>query len=164
MNMNAFFKFVSIVTEINKKIAYVTLTLMMLAVSIFSIARTFGHSLVGNIEIVQFLMVLLIVSALAFTERQNAHISIGVIVDYLPKPVQKFIDIIAYILLFLLCMLISWVVILQIDYSQTSSLLEIPYFPFKIMIVVGYFSWGLEVLRKLIVTIRNEKLQEVQEE
>lgn len=164
MNMNVFFKIVSIITEINKKIAYVTLTLMMIAVSIFSIARTLGHSFVGNIEIVQFLMVLLIVTALAFTERENAHISIGIIVDYLPKAVQKVIDIIVYILLIVLCLLMSWVVILQIDYSQVSSLLEIPYYPFKIMIVIGYFSWGLEALRKLIATIRNKNLQEIQGE
>lgn len=162
--MNLFFKIISFVTEVNKKIAYVTLSLMMLAVFIFSIARTLGHSLVGNIEIVQFLMVLLIVTALAFTEKEDAHISIGIIVDYFPKPVQRVIDLIAYSLLFLLCLLISWVVLVQIDYSQSSSLLEIPYFPFKIMIVVGYFAWGLEALRKLILTIRNEKPQEVQDE
>lgn len=162
--MNLFFKIISVVTEVNKKIAYVTLALMMLAVSVFSIARTLGHSLVGNIEIVQFLMVLLIVTALAFTEKEDAHISIGIIVDYLPKPVQRVIDFIAYSLLFGLCLLISWVVLVQIDYSQSSSLLEIPYFPFKIMIVVGYFAWGLEALRKLILTIRNEKPQEMQDE
>lgn len=153
--MKYFLNIVEFITEVNKKIAYVSLALMMLAVSIFSIARTMGNSLLGNIEIVQFLMVLVIASALAFTEREDAHISIGVIVDFLPSPVQRVIDAIAYSLLFIFCMLIAWIIVIQIDFLQVSTLIEIPYFPFKIMLVVGYFAWGLEALRKLIATIRN---------
>ncbi|MFA8440134.1 TRAP transporter small permease [Pueribacillus sp. YX66] len=155
--MKIFLKTIEFITEVNKKIAYVSLAFMMLAVSIFSIARTMGHSLIGNIEIVQFLMILLIASALAFTEREDAHISIGVIVDFLPSPVQRVVDLIAYSLLFVFCMLIAWIVVIQIDFLQVSTLMEVPYFPFKIMIVIGYFAWGLEALRKLMMTIRNAK-------
>lgn len=155
--MNLLTKFIDFVVNANKKIAFVAMVIMMLAVTIFSLSRTMGFAMIGNIEIIQFLMVLLIVGSLAFTEKENSHISIGIIVDHFPPVVQRILNLIAYTLLFVFCALIVWSIFVKIDFAQASSLLRIPYFPFKILIIIGFFAWGLEALRKMIYTISQFK-------
>jgi TRAP-type C4-dicarboxylate transport system permease small subunit len=155
--MNQFTKFVDLVVNANKKIAFVAMVIMMLAVTVFSLSRTLGFAMIGNIEIIQFLMVLLIVGSLAFTEKENSHISIGIIVDHFPSFIQRILNLIAYTLLFVFCALIVWSIIVKIDFAQASSLLRIPYFPFKILIIIGFFAWGLEAMRKIINTISQFK-------
>ena len=50
----------------------------------FYFKEAFGQPIIGDIELVQFTMVLLIMGALAITEQSNSHISIGLIVDKIP--------------------------------------------------------------------------------
>ena len=155
--MNLFTKLVTLVVNANKKIAFVTMVLMMLTVTVFSISRSLGFAMLGNIEIVQFLMVLLIVSSLAFTEKENSHIAIGIIVDHFPPIIQRILNLIAYTLLFVFCTLIVWSTFVKIDFDKASDLLRIPYYPFKILIIIGFFAWGLVAIRKFINTFVQSK-------
>ncbi|RNF39803.1 TRAP transporter small permease subunit [Planococcus salinus] len=155
--MKIFTKFVDLIITANKIIAFVSIVVMMLAVTLFSITRAAGFPMVGNIEIVQLLMVVLIVGALAFTEKEGSHIKIGIIVDNFSPFIQKVLDLIAYAFLFIFCAVIVWSTFLNLDFNQASDLLRIPYYPFKILIIIGFSTWGLEGIRKLIYTFGQSK-------
>jgi TRAP-type C4-dicarboxylate transport system permease small subunit len=143
-------KIVRFVTNVNKWVAFCVLAIMTAAVAYFCLSRFFGHPVVGDVELVQLGMVLLIVGSLAYTERENAHISVGLIIDQTPKIVQWFFDLVGRILIVAFCVLACWAFIYKMNYNLTSSLLRFPLYPFKIMIIIGFFSWGLEALAKLI--------------
>lgn len=153
--MRVFEKIVSFVTNINRWVSFCTLSLMMVAVAYFCLSRFFGYPVIGDVELVQTGMVMLIAGSLAYTEKQNAHISIGVIIDSAPVLVQKIVDAVGYTLVALFCFAVSWVFIFKMNFIYTSTLMHIPQYPFKILIVIGFFSWGIEALLKLLKLFLN---------
>ncbi|MFJ8234211.1 TRAP transporter small permease [Ureibacillus sp. NPDC094379] len=155
--MNLVVQVVQFITNINKWISYFTIVLMMLAVTYFSILRTVGHPVIGDIELVQLAMVLLIVGSLAITEQSNSHITIGIIVDKFSPRLQAAIDCLSHILTLLFCFLVCWVFISKMNFLQASDLLRIPFYPVKIFLIIGFIGWGLEALLKFIKTIRSFK-------
>lgn len=153
--MQFLMKVIQFITNINKWVSFFTLTLMMLAVTYFSISRTSGHPVIGDIELVQFTMVLLIMGSLALTEQSDSHISIGLIVDKLPPRIQATVNFISQLLMLLFCFLICWVFISRMNFLQASDLLKIPFYPFKIFIIIGFSGWGLEALLRLMKSVRS---------
>jgi TRAP-type C4-dicarboxylate transport system permease small subunit len=153
--MNFILKFIQFITNINKWIAYSTLSLMMVAVTVFSISRSSGHPIIGDIELVQFTMVLLIMGSLAITEKSNSHISIGLMVDKFPPRLQAAINCISQLLTLTFCFLVCWVFISKMNFLQSSDLLKIPFYPIKILLIIGFIGWGLESLLRLYKSVRS---------
>lgn len=153
--MTLLLKVIQFITNINKWVSYITIVSMMLAVTYFSILRIVGHPVIGDIELVQFSMVLLIMGSLAITEQSNSHISIGIIVDKFPPRLQAAIDCISQLLTLLLCFLVCWVFISRMNFMQSSDLLRIPFYPVKIFLIIGFIGWGLESFLKFFKTVRS---------
>jgi TRAP-type C4-dicarboxylate transport system permease small subunit len=145
-----FNKIIQYITDINKWIAYAGLLIMTALVFCFSLARTFGLPVIGDIEIVQFLMVVAIFSSLAFTEKTSSHIAIGILTEKMPKSLQNILGIIGKIITLIFCLMIIWVFILKMDYTTTSLLLNIPLYPFKYLLIIGFAAWSLEIISKII--------------
>ncbi|NWQ42569.1 TRAP transporter small permease subunit [Bacillus sp. EB106-08-02-XG196] len=153
--MDYILKFIQFITNINKWIAYFTLVVMMVAVTFFSISRSSGQPVIGDIELVQFTMVILIMGSLAITEQSNSHISIGLIVDKFSPRIQAAINCISQLLTLLFCFLVCWVFISKMNFIQTSDLLKIPFYPVKILLIIGFIGWGLEAILRLYKSIRS---------
>lgn len=141
-------KIIKYITDINKWIAYVGLLLMVALVFCFSVSRTIGVPIIGDIEIVQFLMAVIIFASLAFTESENSHISIGIFTEKLPLFLQNILGIIGKLITLIFCLLVIWVFIKKMEYSTTSLLLKIPLYPFKYLLIIGFAAWCLEIIKK----------------
>ncbi|MGM0904553.1 MAG: TRAP transporter small permease [Bacillota bacterium] len=148
--MNLFTKTVNYITAINKWAAYAISFIMVAMVFVFAAARTLGSPIVGDIELVQFTMVLMIVFSLAYTEKTDSHVAITLLFDKLPSKVRLVLLLLAKILTLLFSFLICWVFISKMNYSSTSSLLGIVFYPFRILLIIGFFAWGLEAFRRFI--------------
>lgn len=148
--MSIFYKAVNFITDITKWLAYIITILMMFMISYFAITRSINNPVKGDIELVQFVMVLLIVTSLAYTERLNAHVVIDLIFSRLPKTVQTILTFISRMLVLFVCFVISWTFLSKIDPGTSSTVLNIPFYPFRVMIVIGFIAWGLEIIRKLL--------------
>lgn len=153
--MNLFTQGIQLITNINKWVSYFTLMIMMVAVTYFSISRSLGHPVIGDIELVQFTMVLLIMGSLAITEQSHSHISIGLLVDKFPLRIQTAIDCISQLLILLFCFLVCWVFISRMNFLQASDLLKIPFYPIKIFVVIGFIGWGLESILRFYKSVRS---------
>lgn len=149
--MSIFYKAVNFITEITKWLAYIITVIMMFMISYFAITRSFDHPVKGDIELVQFIMVLLIVTSLAYTEKLNAHVVIDLIFSRLPNTVQAVLTFISRLLVLFVCFIICWTFLSKIDPGTSSTVLKIPFYPFRIMIVIGFLAWGLEIIKKLIM-------------
>lgn len=147
------------ITKITKWISFWLLVLMVPMVAYFSISRTLGYPVIGDIEIVQFSMVILIMGSLAYTESANAHITIGLVVDRFPLSVQKFLGLLAHLATILFCFIVCWAFISKINPLQQSDLLGISFVPFKVFLVICFIGWALEALLKFIHSFAGEAAQ-----
>jgi TRAP-type C4-dicarboxylate transport system permease small subunit len=148
-------KFITKFTQLNKWLAFISLTIMMFLVAICAIARGLGKPIVGDVELVQLSMVAIIVGALSYTEHEKAHISIGLVVDNFPKKVQYFFDLISAILTAIFAFLVAYVFIIKLDFVQSSTLLKVPFFYFKVLLIIGFAAWGLECMKNIYENVRN---------
>ncbi|MFM1653796.1 TRAP transporter small permease [Brevibacillus sp. B_LB10_24] len=140
-------------TQFNKWLAYASLIAMMIIVGICAITRGFGTPIIGDIELVQMTMVSLIVGALAFAEKEKAHIEIGIIVDHFPMRVQYFLDLVSALLKGTFAFLVAYVFINKMNFVEASVLLRVPFFYFKILLIIGFVGWGLESIRQTVESV-----------
>ncbi|PWA08769.1 hypothetical protein DCC39_14270 [Pueribacillus theae] len=152
--MNFIVKTIDYITALNKWLAYAIAFLMMFVVSLFAITRSIGHPIIGDIELAQFIMVLLIVTSLAFTEKTDSHVSIDLIFDRFPRKMQALLIFLAQLLTAVFCFMICWSFIAKMNFGSNSSVLGIPFYPFRILLIIGFFAWGLEVLKKLFLNFK----------
>ena len=129
---------------------------MMLLICFYVIQREFFTPMRGNVELLELSMVVIIMFGLGYSQSENAHISIGLIVDRFSKKVQHAIDLLAYICTVVVSGFIGWVALraaveeMNSGQAQASMLLSIPFYPFKFIIAVGFALWALEALLKVI--------------
>lgn len=142
---------------LTKWIGMITIFVMMIIVTISVILRGFSSPFSGQVEVVELLMLLLIMVGLSYTQSENAHVEIGLIVDKFPIRVQAVFDMIASILIIAVCFVISKAnfegFFSYIEIGYTSSVLSIPLFPFKLIVAIGILLWGLEGILKLIRSV-----------
>lgn len=153
--MEVFSKFNHVITSINKWMAYVALVSMMIMTGIAAFSRGIGYPIIGDVEFIQIGMVLVIVGSLAFTEKTNSHIAIGIIVDHFPIKVQKILDVVAYTFTSIFSLTVAYAFLIRLDPNETSMLLEVSFYPLKILLIIGFTAWGLVAIEKLIYTIKN---------
>ncbi|MDQ0269685.1 TRAP transporter small permease [Cytobacillus purgationiresistens] len=153
--MKSLEKVIQTLTTITKYIALTTMTLMMLFIAIAVFSRLFFSPIIGDIEIVQLGMVVMIMCGLAYTQQVNGHITIEIIADKLPVKAQTVLDIVGALLTFLVTLTFAFIYLgVALDHQNhmrlSTNLLDIPFYPFDYIIVLGLFMWGLEALLKVI--------------
>ncbi|WP_278342499.1 TRAP transporter small permease [Parageobacillus thermoglucosidasius] len=138
--------------------ALATMALMMFFITFAVIGRALGHPVLGDVEVVQLSMVVLIMFGLAYSQSRDAHVAIDLLVDRFSPRMQALMDVIASILTCIVCLVISWVywhvaIRYTTEIQQYTDLLEIPLMPFKYIVAVGFFLWGLEALLKVFLSL-----------
>lgn len=161
--MKYFTWIVTFITNLTKWISFFMLIILVPLVTFFSISRSFGVPILGDIEIVQFSMVILIMGSLAYTERTNSHITIGLLVDRFPAKVQIVLDFIAQFCTIVFAFIVCWAFTAKINLTQTSDMLNISFVPFKIFLVICFIGWALEALLKFIRIVANYRAAEKSE-
>jgi TRAP-type C4-dicarboxylate transport system permease small subunit len=153
--INRLIKTVDWITDLTKWIANVTMALMMTFISLAVISRAFNFPILGDVEIVQFGMVVLIMFSMAYSQREDAHLAIGFIVDRFSLRIQTIFDVLANSFIFLICILISWVFFgdARNNMIESSVLLNIPFYVFKFVISIGFIMWGLQALLKIFQSL-----------
>ena len=151
-------KTIELLTNITKNIALFLMALMMLFISFAVISRALFTPVVGDVELVQLGMVVLIMCGLAYTEQVDGHIAIGLIVDRFSEKVQKVFTAIANLLTAIVTLVIGFVYFeVAMNHKNhmqlSSSLLDIPYYPIDFIIVLGFTLWGLQALFKMVTPI-----------
>jgi len=152
--MGSLNKIVGWLTKIAKGLALCIIFIMMVFIFVAVIGRMFQHPVLGDVELVQLCMIVLIMFGLAYTQSADAHISIGLLVDRFPGRMQWIMDILAYLLTIVACGIISWIFVKAAlkeisGHVLSTTLLNIPYYPFKFIIATGFALWGLQALLKL---------------
>jgi TRAP-type C4-dicarboxylate transport system permease small subunit len=130
---------------------------MMFLTSIDVICRAFwSHPITGSIEMSEYMLVILIMLGLGYTEKQKGNVRVDFIAKKLPKKVLSIIDIITSILSMTIIIIVIWQGwLLAMKETTVSYMLRIPQTPFRLMVSIGCFLLFLEMTVNLAKACNN---------
>ncbi len=157
--MNLLFKVIKGLTAIIRWGAIITIFLMMALIACSVISRgVINKPIIGDYELVQLMMVVLVGLGIAYSESVDAHIKVGLLVDRFNKRVQAAFNIFGYILVSAICFVVGTIQIgaglkALHTFLVSTTILHVPHYPFQFLLGIGFFLWGLESLVKIINNI-----------
>jgi TRAP-type C4-dicarboxylate transport system permease small subunit len=121
----------------------------------------FKHPIQGSDELVGFLILCTAAFAFSYAQREKQHLRVDVLIDRLRGRTRDFFDLFALILGLGVSIIISWQMfeaarkyILGLQGGpQLSWILGIPYFPFLLVLGVGYAVYALAVFTDAVTLI-----------
>jgi TRAP-type C4-dicarboxylate transport system permease small subunit len=136
-----------IVGSVSHKIAYLAaaliLAMMMLTVADVFLRYFFNAPINGSYEVTELLMVLIFAPTLAWTAMRGANVRVDLIVGKFPNRVQGVFDTVTCLLSIFVTGIITWFTVPQAMFvyriKTVSDQLEIPFYPFFIVIAIGFF-------------------------
>ena len=135
-------------------VAAATLCLMVVVIVINVVGRyLFKLPLQGTVEIVELALVVTVVFAFAYTEVENAHVTMDEVVARFPRRVRAVLIRIMYFAAALFFLIMGWrTVVLSISYARplmrVTDVLKIPIAPLIFIVAVGAVLFGLVLLIK----------------
>jgi TRAP-type transport system small permease protein len=118
----------------------------------------FRHPLTGADEAVGFLLLCLTAFSIAYALKEKMHIRIDFIVERFPVTIQMALDILAYLVGLLITVLIAWQLFVgawnYILHPRVTENLNIPYYPFIIILGLGFVVFALTFFTELLAAIK----------
>ncbi|NYT61677.1 TRAP transporter small permease [Alcaligenaceae bacterium] len=158
--MNIFFRAIDRLTVIFQWAGAIILAVMMLLITAAVIARLMGTAIPGEIELIELTMGTVVMLGLAYTEKLQNHISVGLLVDHWSPRWQAAADLLAVALIFCTCAIIGWVTLkvgveYLTSYPLSTDYLSVPLWPFKLIVGFGFWLWGLQALLRIPAIFEN---------
>ena len=147
------------ITSIGKYLSLISMVFIAVLTFISVIMRFFGSPVLGDVELVQLSMVVLIMGGLAYTQEKEAHIAVDILVNKFPAKVQLFLDVISKLLTAIMAFVIAYIYI-QVFWEHLNetvlktTLLGIAYYPFDLIIVLGFTTWGLQATMQFFTGVK----------
>jgi len=115
--------------------------MMLITVTDVLLRWLFNTPILGAYEISEYLMVILVFSALAYTEYGDSHVKVDTFYVRFPLPVKVLLDCLTYLFGMCIMALIAWtnakMAYVKWDFGDITGTLPIPVFPMHIIIAVG---------------------------
>lgn len=136
-------------------IAICVLVAMMLFTVLNVIMRAiFNNPIPGDVELIEVGMVCVGFLGLAWCALRGMHISVDLVVSFLPKRVQALFDCFGYLVGLGICTLLAWRSFAEgigvRELNTLSSTLSFPMFPFYVITALGYGVFCLAIVVLLV--------------
>jgi TRAP-type C4-dicarboxylate transport system permease small subunit len=126
---------------------FVLLPLMLLS-SLEVVSRAlWGRPIPGTVELSSYMLVILILSGLAYTQQVKGHVRVNLLLLKLPPTLALLIEVFTILLsLFIMAVLAwqGWVV--GLEQKTVSDMLRIPQLPFRLLVSLAGVFMFLELL------------------
>lgn len=135
-----------VVDPLTSKVGLTIAAVVLFSMMLLTFADVAGRFLLnkpinGSLEITEFMMGLIVAFAIAFTAFRKGHIRVDIIMQYVPRKVNLWMDIFAYLLSSVFYIFISWQTWLNgvsvMKSKLTSAVLLIPSFPFVFTVAIA---------------------------
>lgn len=145
-------------TRVMNVLGLTALSLIVLITTADVLLRAlFNEAILGVVEITEYAMIIVVYFALGWCTSQNAHARVDLMVGRFSPRAQAIIDCFTTSLGIVVVVLISWQGYSEfldaMKASLTSSILEIPSYPFYLCLGLGSSIFGLALLKSLIGSI-----------
>jgi TRAP-type C4-dicarboxylate transport system permease small subunit len=128
--------------------AAAALTLVIASLLVINVVlRVTASPIIGVVDLTKFGMLAIVMLALPYTHRVQAHIRIKLVTDRFPARTQARVEIVAQLLTGVTTLYIAYLYLARTLIGATSfgqGLLHIPEMPFRILIVIGFALWAVE--------------------
>ena len=124
------------------------------------LARVFGRVIAGTYELTVVLIVVVAATALGYAALQKSHVVVDVITARFPKRVQGIINSCTSALALILWGVITWQsisILIQRWSDEDTELLHVPYYPFRILWIVGLVFLCLVLVKNIIEEFHAEE-------
>lgn len=118
----------------------------------------FFQPIPGTFEMTEFMLVIIVLSAIGYVQVKGEHISIDILVSRFTPRTRGMIDSITSLLSLAIFALVTWQ---SIEYAQrlfashdVSAVLRLPVYPFLIVVAVGSFMFCLAMLASFLQSLR----------
>ena len=137
------------------------LGLMFLIVTDVGLRYLLNRPIVSSYELIMFMMVIVVFSALSYTATEDGHVTVDLIVSRLPKGVQRFLKFLTSLLsagLFALVAQQSFVraKALRLE-GLISQILHIPVYPFYLFVAFGSALLSLVLILSVLDVLLPER-------
>ncbi|MFH1035949.1 MAG: TRAP transporter small permease [Pseudomonadota bacterium] len=108
----------------------------------------------GTVEISSYILVVFILSGLAYTHQVKGHVRVTMLLDRLPRPLALGMDVLTTLISMMVLLVVAWQG-WEIAWEQTtvSDMLRIAQRPFRLLVTVAGFCFFLELLLDLLATL-----------
>jgi TRAP-type C4-dicarboxylate transport system permease small subunit len=131
--------------------------MMLLTIADVFLRKTFSKSILGTVEVTEFMMVILVFFALAQTEVLNGHVKVDLVMSRFGEHTQALVDTITQLVCFLLLGLFTWSALVYSGKmrasAEVSQDLWLPIYPFVYVVVAGCALLSLTLLIKFLIAL-----------
>lgn len=134
-------------------------SMMLLTITDVFLRKVFSRSILGTVEVTEFMLVIVIFFALAHTEVLDGHVKVDLVISRFSGRIQGLVDMITQFACFLLSGLITWSTVVYSEKmrvsGEVSQDLWIPIYPFLYIVAVGCGILALTLLTKFFIALMN---------
>jgi TRAP-type C4-dicarboxylate transport system permease small subunit len=146
------------ISRVMNRVATVALFCMMfLTIADVFLRKVFSRSILGTVEVTEFLMLILVFFALAQTEALNGHVKVDLVMGRFSERTQAAVDVITQVICFLLFGLFTWSALVYSEKmreaAEVSQDLWLPIYPFVYVVVAGCAILSLALLIKFLMAL-----------
>ena len=148
------------ITKLMSWVASVILfSMMLLTITDVFLRKVFSRSILGTVEVTEFMLVIVIFFALAKTEVSDGHVKVDLVISRFSERTQGLVDMITQFVCFLLSGLITWSTVVYSEKmrvsGEVSQDLWIPIYPFLYIVAAGCGILALTLLTKFFIALMN---------
>ena len=146
------------VSKIMNRIASVFLFLMMcLTITDVVLRKLYSQSILGTVEVTEFMLLIVIFFALAQTEVLNGHVKVDLVMSRFAPRIRAVVDLITQFTCFVLSVMITWSTLVYSGRmkaaGEVSQDLWIPIYPFVYVVAVGCAALAFTLLIKSFLAL-----------
>ena len=144
------------ISRVMNRVGSVALFAMMfLTIADVFLRKVFSWSILGTVEVTEFLLLILVFFALAQTEVLNGHVKVDLVMGRFSERTQAAADMITQLICFLMFGLFTWSALVYSgkmrEAAEVSQDLWLPMYPFVYVVVVGCAILSLSLLIKFFM-------------
>lgn len=126
---------------------FLLIPMMFLSTADVTLRKFFTVTIPGTMELSSYMLALFILLGLSYTHQRRAHVKVTLLQDLFPPRVKAAVEIFLNLLsLIMLVVLIKEGWIIALEETTVSDMLRIPENPFRMALVIGCFTFALELL------------------
>jgi len=137
---------------VNRIASGVLFCMMLLTIADVFLRKVFSQSILGTVEVTEFMMVLLVFFAVTQTEVLNGHVRVDLIMSRFGERIQAMTDMITQLVCFLLFGLFTWSTLVYAEKmrasGEVSQDLWLPVYPFIYVVALGCALLAFSLLIK----------------
>ena len=146
------------ISRVMNRVGSVALFAMMfLTIADVFLRKVFSWSILGTVEVTEFLLLILVFFALAQTEVLNGHVKVDLVMGRFSERTQAAADMITQLICFLMFGLFTWSALVYSgkmrEVAEVSQDLWLPMYPFVYVVVVGCAILSLSLLIKFFMAL-----------